>query len=210
MRKHFLLLAVAAAAAVLLAACGGDDEAPITTLELGPTGPTGPTGALARSDLIKDGDDICAEAYTALANLPADETGAGGQAAQQASIVEGLADSLDSLGQPPREDRDAYEEFLDGLQDAARAYEQGDAVTAEAELADARQAASDYGFKDCGEEGEALGGAGGATTTPSTTPAAPTTPAPTTTAPTAPPSGGTGTTPAGGGGGTGGTGGVSP
>lgn len=202
-RISLLIAIVAALAAVGVAGCGGDDEPPLTPVEIGPTGPTGPSGALPRSELVSEADDICAEAYTALANLPAGGTG------QRASIVKGMVNSLESLGKAPSGDRGTYEDFVDALDDAANAYENDDTLAGDAALSEARQAAAEYGFKDCGEQGKELEGAGAEA--PAEPAPAPEAAPPATTTP-APSSGGTDTAPddGGGGGGGGASGGISP
>lgn len=204
-RFSLLIPIVAAVAAVGVVGCGDDDEPALTTVEIGPTGPTGPSGALSKGEFTSEADDICAEAYTALANLAADG------AVQRASIVSGMVNSLESLGRAPS-DRSGFKAFLDSLDDAATAYENDDALAGDAALTEARTAATEYGLKDCSEQGKELEGGAGteAPTAPTPAPTAPP-PATTTPAPTGPPSGGTGTEPEGGGGGGGGaSGGVSP
>jgi hypothetical protein len=244
-----LFVAGIAVSAALLGGCGDDEGAPITPVE-GPTGATGEQGPLSRSEFIDQADDICLEANTALANLEIGEGGSEAIASQELSITEGLYDSLRSLGDPPAEGNDDYEDFLAATRDAIEALEQQELAAkrgdptgadeagseADAALAEARGAASDYGFEECGEKGEELevggiesagasGDAGEAApaappvTAPPTTTTTPVAPAPTTTTPTTtpapevPPSGGAGSAPPSGGtGGTeaGGSGGVSP
>ena len=189
---------LAVAAALLVAGCGDDEPTPITPVDSGATGATGAeAGAITPEELIDEGDPICAEAYTALVSAPANVTGA-----QQASIVEGLVESMQSLGDPGTENEDDLDDFYDSLQDARKAYEDDDTLTAEAALADARSAADRYGFKDCGDEGQALDGttdssdtsSDDSTSAPTTEPAPtePVTPAPTP-EPSTPPAGGTDT-----------------
>jgi hypothetical protein len=215
--KVRLLVVIAVAASIgLVIGCGGDDDdAPITPVE-GATGATGEQGPLSMSEFIDQADDICLEANTALANLTVGEGGEEAIATQELSINEGLYDSLRSLGDPPAEGSDDYEDFLASLRDAIDALEEqelaanrgdsagADAAAAEADsaLAEARQAASDYGFEECGEEGEEIevggvesgGEPGDAGETAPAAPPATAPPAPTTTTPVAPPT--TTTTPA--------------
>jgi hypothetical protein len=223
MRLRISLVIAAVAASAALAACGGDETtAPITTI--GATGASGPAGSVTPETLIAQGDPICAEAYTALLSLPANVTGD-----QAATIVQGMIESLQAIGDPGPENKGDLDSFYSSLKTAEQDYKHGDATGAETALDQARAAASDYGFNDCGKKGSTIsaagtgtGGTGGTATTPGTSaPPATTEPAP---APTptpnptpTPPAGGTGNPPpappstGGGGGGTGGnTGGVSP
>jgi hypothetical protein len=212
---------------VVAAIAGGDDEsAPITTLST----PTTPA-SLSKSEFIEQGDEICAEANAALANLAAvsDATDA---ASQEYEITRSELESLQSLP-PPDKDRRTLNRFLSALGDTVAALnskktavEQGDDATlasVDSELstsnAEAEAAAADYGFKDCANAGEAPSDT---TTTPTTPEAVTTTPTPiapttTTTPATGTPGGGVapgggtagGTGGGTGGGGTGGTGGGS-
>jgi hypothetical protein len=232
---RFTSFAVVALVAAGIAGCGGDSTtAPITTV--GPTGVSGPGGSVSPETFISEGDPICAEAYTALENLPVNVTGD-----QAASIVSGMIESLQAIGDPGPTNKGDLDEFYNQLRTAENAYKKGNATDAEASLEAARSAADSYGFKDCAGNGKSVSGsttgtgtgtgtgggsaggsASGGTATPpdtSVTPAPapePTpAPAPTPTPTPAPPAGGTGTAPpAGGSGGSGGgtsgnTGGVS-
>lgn len=215
---------VAAIIAIVAIASGGDDDdaAPVETL-------TGPGGvALTQADFIEQADDICAEAYAALAAFDASESEPQVVAGQKREVARGIVDSIESLGTPPTEDEAALDDFLSALERASklfgqqeRAAEQGDiggadalGAEADAALADARAAARDYGFEDCSEQGEVpdagdTGGGGGGAGTGGTAPPAP---PPTTEPPAAPPAAPpTAPPPADGTGDTdGGTGGVSP
>lgn len=237
-----LTLGSLAAAAVLFAGCGGDDDAPIEPIGTTTTSSDSDTADVSKGDYLAEADPSCAEANAAVANL-ATTTGDNLELAstQEQQITEGLLQSLQALEQPS-DPGGSLERYLDALDEQVSILEQrqtaaadGDTATYETlggELAqaqaDARLAAEEFGFEDCGQEGTATAPATttetpAGTETPATggTPVpvepAPTTPAPAPAPePVAPPpaSGGTGTGGGTGGGDTGGdtggTGGVSP
>lgn len=226
-----------------ITACGGDDDSPIVPVQT----QTAPTDQLDKDGFIDEADQICEEANTTIANL-AESTVADPSTviAEELDVVEGELDQIDSLGAPSEDEAtladvvDALEKLADNLDKQQLAAERDDTTsltelqaeetTIQSELT---LAAEDYGFKECGQEGEttttgtgagagagAGGGAGAGTgVAPAPVEPAPATPAPVEPAPApppapapapapAPPSGGTG-------GGTGGTapgdsGGVSP
>lgn len=216
-----LMLAIAA----LAVGCGGDDE-PTTTVDNGPTGPTGPTGFSSKDEFIERADAICAESNAAIANLSSGSVPEGVQADQELDITEGQVNSLDSLGTPPEDER-TYDEFLSAMEEvvsglerqqlAAERGEDTSAVSAEVEAARAQasEAAEEFGFEECGQEGEALDGGGeegedGVAELPAPAPAPAPAPEPTPAPAPAPPSGGTGQPAPDDGGGGGASGGVSP
>jgi hypothetical protein len=205
--------------AVVAIAGGGDDEGEPIEAVTGASTP-GVGTPLSKSEFIAEGDQTCDEIATAIANI--DTSDAQEAADQELDYTKSLLSQLRSLT-PPEEDHATLDQFFSSLEDLVDALKQNsDAIasgdtTAQSEAAteidQAKSgflaAAQDYGFKDCGEEGEpspsgtgAPAGTGGTApvtpVTPSTTPAV----TPTTTPSTTPPSGGTGT-----GGGTGGGGG---
>ncbi|MGI8462233.1 MAG: hypothetical protein ACR2OC_11470 [Solirubrobacterales bacterium] len=235
-RKSLLrpgILASTLAFAAIGVGCGGDDE-PITSVSSTTAGPTGASGASGTLEsFIDQGDDICAESNAAIANIASSSATTDTSTSQEVSITEGQIDGLKSLGAPP-EDAETFDRFLTAQEEVVAALEKADLAgqrgedTTEADTeaaaaaADAQSAAEDFGFKECGQEGEAIestgGGGGGSDAAPSapapTAPAAPAptappvAPAPVTPAP-APPTDGGAAPPADGG--TGGTsGGVSP
>jgi peptidoglycan DL-endopeptidase CwlO len=213
-------------------ACGGDDDAPIVPVET----QTAPTDQLDQDAFIDEADSICEEANVAIASLA--DTSAGDpstQISQEREIVEGVIDQIDTLGAPSEDEStlddfiDAFEELADNLGKQELAAERDDATaladaqTEEASIqAEIASAAEDYGFRECGQEGDvttdtgtdATGGDTGvapvepAPAEPAPAPA-PAEPAPAPAPAPAPPSGGTGGdtggTPPGGG-----SGGVSP
>jgi hypothetical protein len=229
MRVRNLVLAVLVGAvpAIVIVACGGDDDEPIVAV---PT-TTAPADQLSKDEFIDEADGVCEEANVAIANLG--ETSSGNPSAaiaEEREILEGELDQIDSLG-APSEDETTLNDFIDALenvvdtlgkQELAAERDDTTALTElETEEATARTelatAAEEYGFRECGGEGEATidGGAG---TDPGTGAPAPVEPAPVepapvepapvepAPAPAPPPTGGTGGDPGGGGG----SGGVSP
>lgn len=226
--SRLLLLAVAALGVIAIAGCGGDDDGGSDVV----TEPTETEPVqLTKDEFIEQGDAICEEANTAVASLAAVE--GGGQAvqiSQERDITGGMLERLEALGTPMEDEqtldgfRSALNDLLDNLDKQELAAERDDSAglaELQAEESSIRTeltaAAEDYGFKQCGQEGEAPtpteeGPTGGAQA-PAPAPAAPApAPAPATPAP-APPSGGTGGATGGaggGGGGMGGSGGVSP
>lgn len=226
LRPGFLVVALAAAA--IAVGCGGDDDEPAQPVD---AGATGPTGAVSQETFIEQGDRICAESNLAIAQLTAGDLDSEAVVGQVLSITEGQVSSLRSLGDPP-EDADTYSRFLAAMDDVVEALERQelaaergeDASAVVSDLEEARteaaEAAEDFGFEDCGQEGEPLELDGEGDTdapdqapapAPAPTPEAPAEPAPAPAPAPAPPSGGTGDSPSGDGGGGGGdTGGVRP
>ena len=236
-----LTLASLAAGLLLLAGCGGDDDAPIEPIGETTTSES-ESASVSKGDFIAGADPSCAEANAAIANLTT-TTGDNLElaATQEQQITEGVLTTLQGLEAPsdPDGSLESYLEALDKqvsvLEERQEAAASGDTATYESlggELAqakaDARIAAEDFGFEDCGQEGTSTAptdtapgtdaGTGG-TAVPSepttTTPAPAPAPTPAPTPPPAPaPTGGTGTggggTGGGGSSGDGGTGGISP
>jgi hypothetical protein len=228
-----IYIALVVIPALVLAACGGD-EAPEQPIN--PPTETSTTADLTKEEFIEEADAICEEANNAIATIAA-EGGGTTEAAEIADLRQGVLDQIDGLG-PPEDDRATLDTFLSGLEDQveagnkiALAVERADESTIpayEEELNAAQEqsatAASEYGFEECGTEGEApatdtgASGISGGEVAPAapSEPVEPGTPAPAPTpAPTPGPGGGTappgggGTGSAGGGAG-GGGGGVSP
>lgn len=231
-------VASAGVAILLVAGCGGDD-APIEPIGTTTTEDEGGGGAVSRGDYLAGADPSCAEANAAIANL-ATTTGDNLElaATQEQEITEGLLETLQGLPRPNDPDGaldrylEAVSEQVDVLGERQRAAASGDTAGYEAlggELAqakaDARVAAEEFGFEDCGQEGTATaptesdpGATGGTavpvdpTTTPAPAPAPTPEPAPAP-EPAPPATGGTGTGGGGGGSGggdSGGSGGISP
>jgi hypothetical protein len=234
-RCSYFALGGAVVAMLAIAGCGSSSS----TVSSGASGASGASGlsgstATSKAAFIKQADQICAEANSAIDSLSAgtspDESF---QVSQELDITRSELQSLQALT-PPQENKATLNDFLtavknqvDALSRANTAVQSGgDTSSADAELASAKQnaeqAATQYGMKECGNaKSRHTQSGGGATTavptttpttttpvTPTTTPVTPTTtpaPAP---AP-APPSGGTGGAPSGGTGGSSGTGGGS-
>jgi hypothetical protein len=178
---------------LLIKSCGGsDDEAPVT-----PLGATGATGAsvIPQADYIDQGDAICLDSNTALANV--DQSDPTQAAKDEADVVTGELQQLQSLPQPD-DGTTKLGNFLNALekqaaayQDRATAVERGDDATAtdlestiEKAGDEAANSAENFGFKACGNPdkvgspsstggstGTSSGGDGGseATTTPTDT-----------------------------------------
>jgi hypothetical protein len=214
-RNVALALLVGAFSASAIVACGGDDDAPIVPVET----QTAPTDQLDQDAFIDEADSICEEANVAIASLA--DTSAGDpstQISEEQEIVEGVIDQIDTLGAPSEDEStlddfiDAFEELADNLGKQELAAERDDATalaeaqTEEASIrAEIASAAEDYGFKECGQEGEATtdtgtDATGGDTGVAPVEPApvepapapAPAEPAPAPAPAPAPPSGGTG------------------
>ncbi len=195
---------------LLIKSCGGDDDETPATPLAGATG-TGGATVIPQADYIDQGDTICLQANTALADVEqSDPVQAAGD---EADIVAGELEQLQTLPQPD-DGTTKLGNFLNSLEkqsaayaDRATAIDRGDeeAVTgieATIEKAgdDAADAAKNFGFDACGNPskvGESSGGdsggdsgadettdTGGAVT-PETTTVVPTTPT-TTPAPTTP------------------------
>jgi hypothetical protein len=153
----FLALPIAALA---IAGCGGGGEdttaaAPATTTEAPPS--------LSKSELIAQGDAICAEVNAAVGTVGSTETEATDQVSQVAELYTGMVERLKGLGTP--EEAQGYEDFTTAADelaqaesDARLAAERGDEEalsTAQSEAGSAlssfQEAATAYGFQECGE-----------------------------------------------------------
>lgn len=241
MHRLRIIVIGALAAVALLAGCGGDDSESDSGSTEADSEAT--TSAISDQDFISTADARCSEANNAVAALSPEGQvdGLAQTADQEGEITKGLMSGLQSIGSPDDPDG-SLERYYDALQDEVRALkQQSDAASSgdtasydalEGELAqakaDARIAAEEFGFEDCGQEGEIVSdgstdpGEGGdttgvapETTAPSTEVPVPTTPAPAPApapepVPEAPPSGGTGVNPGGGGSDSGSSGGISP
>ena len=146
-------------AALLVAGCGGggDDESTESTAAT-----TEAPAALSKAELIEQGDAICGEVNAAVGAAGAGE-GSGDAVAQVAGLYSGMVASLNNLGAP--EEKEGYTEFSEAAEELATAEnevklaaEREDAATLEGAESNAssaltsfQNAASEYGFKDCGE-----------------------------------------------------------
>ena len=175
-RLRNCLIAGCSAAALAVAGCGGGGggdtttAAPVTTNEAPPT--------LSKADLISQGDAICAEVNAAVGTVVASEAETSDQVSQAADIYSGMVERLKGLGTP--DDTKGYEDLMSAADELAQAEndarlasergEESALSSAQASAATAltsfQEAASAYGFKDCGEapsapEVTAPGGVGG-------------------------------------------------
>jgi hypothetical protein len=232
-RCVYLALGGAVVAVLAVSGCGSSSST-VSSGASGASGASGQSGAsgLTKAAFIKQADQICAEANSAVDSLSAGTSADQSfQVSQELDITRSELQSLQALT-PPQENRATLNDFLtakknevDALTRANTAVQSGsDTSSADAELASAKQnaesAATQYGMKDCGNaKSHNTQPGGGATTAvpttttpvPTTTPTATTPVTPTTTpapapAP-APPTGGTGSSSGGTGGSSGGTGG---
>src|ERR687897_431620 len=164
-RYGVLALLVGAFAALGVVACGGDDDAPIVPVEE----QTAPPDQLSQDEFIDEADAICEEGNIAIASLA--DTSAGDPTialAEERELVDGMLDQLNALGAPGK-DESTLDDFIDGVEELADnldkqelAAERDDATSlAELETEEATirteiaTVAEDYGFKECGKEGEA-------------------------------------------------------
>jgi hypothetical protein len=110
------------------------------------TATTGTTevAAITQDQLISDGDEVCAEANSALGAIESSTADETTKSSQIADIYDGIAQQLGDLGTPS--DGDPPTEVISAAQDLADG--SGDTTAF-------RTAAGDYGFTDCAEAPEA-------------------------------------------------------
>jgi hypothetical protein len=187
------LVAVSALVVIIvaIASAGGDDDGGTAPVE-GVNG--GDESAVSKSQFIREADETCAEANAAIASLSAGAAADDPEllAEQQYEYTRSELEQLRTLT-PPDEDRSALNRFYTALRaqidvlneqqlaiqradDAAHADVSTELPAAQAEL---RAAAADYGFEECGREGEpptdadAAGAAPDVTEEPAVVPEAP-------------------------------------
>jgi hypothetical protein len=232
-RCSYLALGGAVIAVLAAGGCGGGSSTVTSSGASGASGATGASGAsrVSKAAFIKQADQICAEANTAIDSLSAGtSTDQSFQVSQELDITRSELQSLQALT-PPQGNKSTLNDFLTAVKNEVDALTRantavqggGDTSTADAELASAKQnaeaAATRYGMKDCGNA-KSHHQAGASTTAvpttttpvPTTTPTTTTPVTPTTTTPApapapVPPTGGTGGSSGGTGGSAGGTGG---
>lgn len=189
------LVALSALAAVfivfvlLIKSCGGGDDNTTATPLAGATG-AGGASTTSQADYVGQGDAICLDANTSFANV--DQTDPAKAAKQEASIVSGELEQLQSLPQPDDGTTklgnylNALEKQAAAYQDRATAAERGDdATVSELESTiqtagkEAANSAKNFGFDTCGNpdkvsessgrsDGSGGGGSGGTEATTST------------------------------------------
>jgi hypothetical protein len=203
-RRRLVALSAVAAIFVILVlvirSCGGDDdETPITPVS-GATGAGGAT-SLTQEEFAAQGDSICLQTNTLLAQTEDSDPTSG----EQGELIAGELEQLQTLP-PPTDGEDQLQNYYAALQDLVAAYDErrtaaergDDATVAEIDVAldeaasAAAKAARKFGFETCGdrdEVSESGGGDGGDDTDTATeddTAAEPVTPAPTDATPVAP------------------------
>ena len=149
---------------------------------------------LTKDDLIQQGDGICAEVNAAVGTVESSSSDDATKLSQEADLYSGMVERLKGLGTPDDSTGldsvyNAGDDLVQAQKDAQLAAERGDNAgvasaqsDAAAALGSFQDAASSYGFKECGKAAVAPQGttttAPAAPTSPSTTtPAAPVTPA---------------------------------
>jgi hypothetical protein len=145
------------AAALALAGCGGgeEDSTEATSTAAAPA-------ALSKSELISQGDAICAEVNAAVGSVASSESS--DRTVQVADLYVGMVESIKRLGAPAEEA--GYSEFIAAADELSRveselrlAAEREDAAAVEeaggeavAALEGFESEARDYGFDECGDE----------------------------------------------------------
>ena len=187
------LVALSALAAVfivfvlLIKSCGGDDDSTTAT----PLGATGAGGAstTSQADYISQGDAICLDANTSFANV--DQTDPAKAAKEEASIVSGELEQLQSLPQPDDGTTklgnylNALEKQAAAYQDRATAAERGDDATVsdldstiQKAGKEAANSAKNFGFEPAATRTRSLSPAGARAARAAAGPAAPSRPRP--------------------------------
>ena len=119
------LVALSALAAVfilfvlLIKSCGGGDDSTDATPLAGATGAAG-ASTVTQADYVDQGDAICLDANTQLANV--DQTDPAKAAKDEANIVEGELQQLQSLPQPD-DGTTKLGNYLNALEKQAAAYQ---------------------------------------------------------------------------------------
>jgi hypothetical protein len=152
--RHLTVLVAAVGAGALLSACGGDSspETPIVV----PTETT--QAATSQTQFIAQADSICSEANSSIEQFAAAGQGES-EAAQIAQLRQGVIDDIKQLNPPSDTNLDAFLKAMSDQVSAGQkiglAVQRGEDPTQfESELDSAKtaaeQAASSYGFKECG------------------------------------------------------------
>jgi hypothetical protein len=147
---------------LLLGGCGGGSDNESTSAET--NGST--SGTPTKTELIEQGDAVCAKTYTAVASL--NPLGTTKEAVKVAVLYSRMLTSLEALG-PPQNAESSYAEYINRLEAFAEA-ENGIQSTAQrnqtamlerwktsslSTLSGFQSAAGSYGFKDCAEGADA-------------------------------------------------------
>jgi hypothetical protein len=160
-RNRFpILLPLAALAALALAGCGGGGgDTTDTTAAKPPEAP-----ALSKTELISQGDAICAEVNSAVGSVGTSAADSSTASEQVATLYSNMIASLEDLG-APKEKSTEYDQFVAAADELAKATgevklaaEREDQVAlgeaesnASAALEAFQSAATAYGFQECGE-----------------------------------------------------------
>src|SRR5262245_10706045 len=184
---HVLVPVAALGAALVLAACGGDSS-PEQTI----AAPTETQQSLDKAQFISQADSACSDVNAQIEQFAAAGQGES-EAAQIAQLRQGLIDQIKQLSPPSDPNLDQFLKAMDDQVAAGQkiglAVQRGeDPSQFETQLdsakSEAQQAASAYGFKDCGSQitssssgtGSSSGTAGGTGATGGTvSPSAPST-----------------------------------
>ena len=159
-RLSLLVIAALSALALLVAGCGGGGgttEATATE-EKAEAKPT-----LTKSELIRQGNDICGEVNTAVGAVAVSGAETKSQITQTSNLYTGMIESIQKLGQP--EEMQGYSEFMQAAEELAKvegevklAAEREDTEALGAAASEATPAleefqsqAATYGFADCSE-----------------------------------------------------------
>jgi hypothetical protein len=157
-----VLLAVLALAALGLAGCGGGGGNATTGASEASSEETKPSPT--KSELITQGDGICAEVNTAVGSVGTSAAEPSSQATQTANLYVGMVASLERLGSP-KEGAPEYREVIAAAEDLAKvegevklaAEREDSAALAEAEansgpaLEEFQTKAAAFGFEHCGQ-----------------------------------------------------------
>jgi hypothetical protein len=158
-----VLALLALAAGLVIAGCGDDDDettSGTTTTEATDSTDTG-AEAPTKADFIKEADSICAEADQALADSALEQypegppTGDDAVAFAEDVFIPNLQGQHDDLAAltPPEGEEDAFADLLEQLQTGIDEVAQDPESFVETDaLEDAAAAASDFGFRSCGQQ----------------------------------------------------------
>lgn len=156
-----ILLSLAALAALALAGCGGGGGTTDTTAA---PPPEEAPAALSKTELISQGDAICAEVNSAVGSVGSSAADSSTSTEQVATLYSNMVTSLQDLG-APEEKSTEYDDFAAAAEELAKATgevklaaEREDQVSlgeaegrASAALEAFQSAATAYGFQECGE-----------------------------------------------------------